>query len=109
MVSHKLLVRWLEEAYGMESALVAQLSNQLADFAGHPEWESTMRNYLDRGTVHTTMLQECVTRQGGETSSTEKGGLTAFLATVRPSSSHDHGAIVRDLQLAFAALHFKMA
>ncbi len=110
MVRHQLLVRWLEEAYGMESSLFDLLSSQLADFTEHPEWEKVVSSYLDRALAHTTQLQDYVARLGGETSSLQKGGMSGFLAgTVRPATPPEHGAQVKDVLRIIAAQHFKMA
>lgn len=109
MFQREMVVRWLEEAYGMESVAIDLLGKQLPDFAAHDKPDTILLDCLSRDNTHTTMLQECITRLGGELSSLRNGGLPVFLSTLRGSLSRRRHVLVQDLLLDIAMQHFKIA
>jgi ferritin-like metal-binding protein YciE len=73
------LTKWLEMAYGVEREVIDMLSQQLPDLSGHREMEAKILEHLDRTQRHVALVDECLTRLGGEASALDKGGLARFL------------------------------
>src|SRR2546425_11600196 len=73
------LTRWVEDAYGMESAVIDALTEQLPHLTGHPEMGARILEHLERTHRHRNMVDECIARLGGEASALRKGGLATFL------------------------------
>jgi ferritin-like metal-binding protein YciE len=79
MPHHELLVAWLGDAYGAESAAGEVLSDQLSDLTGHKELEDRVLAHFDQTQAHANMLLERIGQLGGATSSVNKGGLPTVL------------------------------
>src|SRR5579875_2439048 len=110
MLQTEFLRSQLEDAYGAESALLDVMETQLADLTGQQEMESKYLQFLDQAHRHANMLQDCVMRLHGGTSSLDKGGMSTFINTMkdlwtRPVSSR----LVKHDMIDFAAIHYEMA
>src|SRR5919201_1066104 len=104
------LTRWVEDAYGMESMLIDALTEQLPRLSGHPEMEAKILEHLERTHRHLNMLDECIARLGGETSSLRKGGLFTFLHGMTSRwITGPQGTLVKLCIGDFAAEHYEIA
>lgn len=104
------LTRWVEDAYGMESLLIDALTEQLPRLSGHPEMEAKVLEHLERTHGHLNMLDECITRLGGEASSLRKGGLFTFLHGMMSRwITGPQGTLVKLCIGDFAAEHYEIA
>src|SRR5205085_542441 len=104
------LTRWVEDAYGMESLLIDALTEQLPRLSGHPEMEAKILEHLERTHGHLNMLDECITRLGGEASSLRKGGLFTFLHGMMSRwITSPQGTLVKLSIGDFAAEHYEIA
>jgi ferritin-like metal-binding protein YciE len=73
------LTKWLELAYGVEREVIDTLTKQLPDLSGHHEMVAKIQEHLAQTHRHAAMVDECITRLGGEASALDKGGLARFL------------------------------
>jgi len=110
MLQTELLRSWLADAYGAEIALVDVLETQLADLSGQHEMEAKFFEYLDTIQRHANMLQDCIADLEGETNALNKGGLPAFINTVKdlwvnPASS----TLVKHDIVDVASIHYQIA
>jgi ferritin-like metal-binding protein YciE len=104
------LMRWVEDAYGMESALIDALTVQLPHLVGHPEVEAKILEHLERTHGRLNMLDACIARLGGEASSLRKGGLSTFLHGMMSRwITGPQGTLVRLSIGDFAAEHYEIA
>ncbi len=105
-----LLRSWLADAYGAESALIDVMETQLADLTGQHEMEDRVQEHLQQLHRHANMLQDCVMRLGGETSSLNKGGLPTFLNSMKDLwASPVSSTLVKNDIVDVAAVHYEIA
>jgi ferritin-like metal-binding protein YciE len=128
------LTKWLELAYGVEREVIDMLTEQLPDLTGQDEREAKIQEHLEQTHRHVAMVDECITRLGGEASALDKGGLASFLhgmmgrgvdigggtggtgvlgAVVQGIMSQrsmlPHGVLVKHSIADFAAEHYEIA
>lgn len=110
MPHQEFFIRWLADAYGMESALVTRLGNQLSDMTSHKELEAKLLEHLDRTSSHANMVQDCIARLGGATSSLDQGGLPHLMDTLQRSRiGAGDGVLLKTLIGDIAAESFEIA
>lgn len=103
-------IKWLADAYGMESALVTRLGQQLSDITGHPELEARLLDHLNRTSGHANMVQECIARLGGVTSSLDMSGLPGVMATLQGTwHTKDESILLKALIGDIAAESYEIA
>lgn len=109
-VKEELLLTWLTGAYGVETALFAQVSSYLPNVAGTPELETRLVERLDRATRSLNLLDEHIARLGGATSSLQNGGLPQLMRTLKGSwHAASQSQVLRDWINSIAAEHFAIA
>lgn len=107
----ELLARWLQQAYGMKAAVIDALNTQLPRLTDEdPDLQEKLLAHLEQTHHHGNLIQGCIARLGGTTSSMERGGLTTFIEEVNGSwSSPPRGRPARYLVTDFAVEHYEMA
>ncbi|HZS86535.1 MAG TPA: DUF892 family protein [Chloroflexota bacterium] len=107
----ELLARWLQQAYGMKAAVIDTLDTQLPRLTDEdPDLQEKLLAHLEQTHRHGNLIQGCIARLGGTTSSMERGGLTTFIEEVNGSwSSPPGGRPARYLVTDFAVEHYEMA
>jgi ferritin-like metal-binding protein YciE len=104
------LTKWLEMAYGVEREVIDMLTKQLPDLTGQGEREAKIQEHLEQTHRHAAMVDECITRLGGEASALDKGGLASFLRGMMGQWSTPLRAQLVKYGIAdFAAEHYEIA
>ncbi len=106
----ELLLTWLIDAYGVETALYDQESTYLPNVTGAPEFEARLVQHLDLTTRHLNMLDEHIACLGGTTSSLQNGGLPRVMRLLKGARrSSAQSRVVQDWISTLAAEHFAIA
>ncbi len=68
-MAHKdFVIKWLNDAYGMENALIQTLENHANHAEGYPQVQSRIQEHIETTRRHADRVQECIERLGGDTS-----------------------------------------
>ena len=73
MAHEEIYVAWLNDAYGMENALVQVLQNHAKDAQDHPQMHAKIQEHLDKTRQHAELVKGCIERRGGSTSAVKTG------------------------------------
>lgn len=109
MNPNDLLVAWLNDAYGMENALVQILEHQVKDAQELPEVQSRIQLHLEQTRQHAEMVKSCVERLGGSTSSLKSGLASLFGQMQALSTGAAQDEMVKNALADFAAENFEVA
>ncbi len=73
MTGKDLLIAWLNDAHGMENALIQILEHQIKDAKDYPQVQSKLEQHLEQTRRHAQMVKDCIERLGGKTSTVKTG------------------------------------
>ena len=74
MTGKELLIAWLNDAHGMENALVEILEHQIKDAKDYPQVQAKLEQHLEQTRRHAQMVKDCVEKLGGSTSALNNHG-----------------------------------
>ena len=86
MAHEEFVIKWLNDAYSMEKALIQVLENHAKDAERHPQVQSRIQEHIETTRRHTDRVQECIQRLGGDTS-TLKAGMANISGTLQGMST----------------------
>jgi ferritin-like metal-binding protein YciE len=103
------LLSWLNDAYAMEKGQVQVLENHVKDAQGQPEVHRKLAEHLELTRRHADMVEQCVARLGGSTSSvkTAMGTVAGFFQGRSTGAAPDE--LVKNALADYAAEHFEIA
>lgn len=81
-----MVLSWLNDAYGMEKAIVQILENQVKDAKNLPHAQARLQQHLDATKQHVELVKGCIERLGGDTSSI-KAGLSSLFGQIQAMST----------------------
>jgi ferritin-like metal-binding protein YciE len=103
------LLSWLNDAYSMEKGQVQVLENHVKDAQDKPEIHRKLAEHLELTRRHADMVEQCVARLGGSTSSvkTAMGTVAGFFQGRSTGAAPDE--LVKNALADYAAEHFEIA
>jgi ferritin-like metal-binding protein YciE len=103
------LLSWLNDAYAMEKGQVQVLENHVKDAEDKPEIHRKLAEHLELTRRHADMVEQCVARLGGSTSSmkTAMGTVAGFFQGRSTGAAPDE--LVKNALSDYAAEHFEIA
>ena len=103
------LLSWLNDAYSMEKGQVQVLENHVKDAQDKPEIHRKLAEHLELTRRHADMVEQCVARMGGSTSSvkTAMGTVAGFFQGRSTGAAPDE--LVKNALSDYAAEHFEIA
>jgi ferritin-like metal-binding protein YciE len=103
------LLSWLNDAYSMEKGQIQVLENHVKDAQDHPEVHRKLAEHLELTRRHADMVEQCVARLGGSTSSvkTAMGTVAGFFQGRSTGAAPDE--MVKNALSDYAAEHFEIA
>ena len=103
------LLSWLNDAYAMEKGQVQVLENHVKDAQDQPEVHRKLAEHLELTRRHADMVEQCVARMGGSTSSvkTAMGTVAGFFHGRSTGAAPDE--LVKNALSDYAAEHFEIA
>jgi ferritin-like metal-binding protein YciE len=109
MTENDVLISWLNDAHSMEKALVQILEHQVKDAKDYPEVEARLQQHLEETQRHAEMVESCITRLGGSTSTLKTGMASLFGQIQALSTGMAQDELVKNSLADFAAENFEIA
>src|SRR5947209_7872816 len=109
MSEKDVVISWLNDAYGMEKALVQILEHQVKDAKEYPEVQTRLQQHLDETRSHAELVQSAIERLGGHTSTIKSGISSLFGQMQALSTGPAKDELVKNSLADFAAEHFEIA
>lgn len=104
-----LLLAWLNDAYGMENALIQTLQNHARDAKNYPQLQVKLDQHLAQTRRHADMVRSCIERLGGRTNSLKTSLGVAMGKVQGLSTGAATDEVVKDGLADFAAENFEIA
>src|SRR5437899_12952121 len=109
MTGKELLIAWLNDAHGMENALIQILEHQIKDAKDYPQVRPKLEQHLEQTRRHAQMVKDCIERLGGKTS-TVKTGVAALFGQIQAlSTGPAKDEMVKNALTDYAAENFEVA
>jgi ferritin-like metal-binding protein YciE len=109
MASQDILLSWLNDAYGMENALVQILEHQVKDAQDYPQVQARLQEHLEVTRQHAERVKGCIERLGGDTSSIKTGMANLFGQMQALSTGAAEDEMVKNALADYAAENFEVA
>jgi ferritin-like metal-binding protein YciE len=109
MTGKDLLVAWLNDAHGMENALIQILEHQVKDAKDFPAAQEKIQQHLEQTRQHAEMVKSCVENLGGSTSSIKSGIASLFGQMQALSTGAAQDEMVKNSLADAAAEQFEIA
>ena len=103
------LIAWLNDAYGMENALIEILEHQIKDAKDYPHVQPKLEQHLDQTRQHAQMVKDCIERLGGNTSTVKAGMAKLFGQMQALSTGAAKDEMLKNALADFAAENFEVA
>jgi ferritin-like metal-binding protein YciE len=109
MAHAEIYMAWLNDAYGMENALVQVLQNHAKDAQDHPQMHAKIQEHLDKTRQHAELIKGCIERRGGSTSAVKTGmaNLVGVMQGLSTGMAEDE--LVKNGIADYAAENFEIA
>jgi ferritin-like metal-binding protein YciE len=109
MAHEEIYMAWLNDAYGMETALVQVLQNHVKDAQDHPQMHAKIQEHLDKTRQHAELVKGCIERRGGSTSALKTGmsNLMGIMQGMSTGAAEDE--LVKNGIADYAAENFEIA
>jgi ferritin-like metal-binding protein YciE len=105
MTGRDLVIAWLNDAHGMETALIQILEHQINDARDHPQ----VGTKLEQTRRHAEMVKDCVENLGGHTSAARTGMASLFGQRQALSTGAAKDELVKNALADYAAENFEVA
>lgn len=103
------LIAWLNDAHGMETALIQVLEHRVKDAKDYPSIQAKDQQHLEQTRRHAELVKGCVERLGGSTSSV-KTMLAGLFGTMQaPMTGAAQDELVKNCLTDYAAESFEVA
>lgn len=109
MTRKDLVIAWLNDAHGMENALIQVLENHVKDAKDYPQVQAKLQQHLDQTRRHAQMVKDCVEGLGGSTSALKTGMATLSGQVQAISTGAAHDELVKNALADFASENFEIA
>jgi len=109
MANDDIIVAWLNDAHAMENALIQILEHQVKDAGPYPEVRAKLQQHLEQTRRHADLVQSCVERLGGSTSSIKTGLASLFGQFQALSTGAARDEMVKNALADYAAENFEVA
>ncbi len=103
------LIAWLNDAYGMENALIEILQHQIKDAKDYPQVQPRLEQHLEQTQGHAQMVKECIERLGGKTSTIKTGMAKLFGQMQALSTGSAKDEMLKNALADYAAENFEVA
>lgn len=103
------IIAWLNDAHAMENALVQILEHQVKDAEQYPDVQAMLQMHLDQTRRHADIVEGCVQRLGGSTSSIKSGFASLFGQMQALSTGAAEDEMVKNALADYAAENFEVA
>lgn len=103
------LVRWLNDAYAMEKALVPILEDHAKDAENYPELQSRIQQHARRSEQHAELVKGCIEQLGGSTSAIKVGRGKLFGTMQSMTTEVNQHEVVKNALADFASENFEIA
>ncbi len=109
MAHKELYISWLNDAYGLEQALIPVLENHAKDAKDHPHVQARIQQHIEETRRQADMVKSCIERNGGSTSSI-KSGMSKLFGTVQGASTGlAKDELIKNALADYSAEHFEIA
>ncbi len=109
MTEKDLLISWLNDAHGMENALIQVLEHQVKDAQDFPHVQAKIEQHLEQTRRHAEMVKGCIDALGGKTSTVKTGMATLFGQMQAVSTGPAKDEMVKNALADYAAENFEIA
>ena len=109
MTGKELLIEWLNDAHGMENALIQILEHQSKDAKDYPQVQAKLEQHLQQTRQHADLVKSCVENLGGSTSSVKTGMASLFGQMQALSTGAAKDKLVKNALADYAAENFEVA
>src|SRR5436305_5629130 len=109
MTGKDLVIAWLNDAHGMENALVQILEHQIKDAKDYPQVQAKLQQHLEQTRRHAELVKGCVENLGGKTSTMKTGMATLFGQMQALSTGAAKDEMVKNALADYAAENFEVA
>ena len=109
MTSKDLLIAWLNDAHGMENALIQVMENHVKDAKDHPQIQAKIQQHLEQTRRHAQMVKDCVEGLGAHTSAVKTGMATLSGQVQAVSTGAARDELVKNALADFASENFEIA
>lgn len=107
--STDLVLAWLNDAYGMENALIPTLKNHAKDAKNYPHIQAKLEQHLEQTRHHAQMVKSCIERLGGSTNGLKTALGLAFGKVQGISTGPAQDEVIKDALADYAAENFEVA
>jgi ferritin-like metal-binding protein YciE len=109
MAGKDILVAWLNDAHGMENALIQILEHQIKDAKDYPQVQAKLEQHLEQTRRHAQMVKDCVEMLGGKTSAVKTGMGALFGQMQALSTGAAKDEMMKNALADYAAESFEVA
>lgn len=109
MTAKELFVSWLNDAHGMENALIEILEHQIKDAKNHPAIRAKLEQHLEQTRQHAALVKDRVEVLGGHTSSVKTGMSKLFGQVQALSTGAAQDELIKNALADYAAENFEIA
>ena len=109
MAHEDIYMAWLNDAYGMENALLQVLQNHAKDAQDHPQMHAKIQEHLDKTRRHVELIKGCIERRGGSPSAVKTGMANLVGVMQGMSTGMAEDELVKNGIADYAAENFEIA
>jgi ferritin-like metal-binding protein YciE len=109
MTEKDLLISWLNDAHGMENALIKVLEHQVKDAQDFPHVQAKLEQHLEQTRRHAELVKGCIEALGSKTSTIKAGMATLFGQFQAVSTGPAKDEMVKNALADYAAENFEIA
>lgn len=109
MTAKEMLIAWLNDAHGMENALIQVLEHQIKDAKDYPQVQTKLEEHLEETRRHAQIIKNCVQMLGGKTSPVKTGIATLLGQMQAVSTGAAQDEMIKNALVDYAAESFEVA
>ncbi|MFL5666799.1 MAG: ferritin-like domain-containing protein [Ktedonobacteraceae bacterium] len=109
MTGKEQLIAWLNDAHGMENALIEILEHQIKDAKDYPQVQAKLEQHLEQTRRHAQTVKGCVEALGGKTSTIKTGMAKLFGQMQALSTGPAKDEMLKNALADYAAENFEVA
>jgi ferritin-like metal-binding protein YciE len=109
MTAKDMLMAWLNDAHGMENALIQILEHQAKDAKDYPQVQAKLEEHLQQTRRHAQMVKDCIETLGGKVSPVKTAISALFGQMQAISTGTAHDALMKNVLADYAAENFEIA
>lgn len=109
MTGKDLLIDWLNDAHGMETALIQILEHQIKDAKDYPQVQAKLEQHLEQTRRHAQLVKGCIENFGSHTSTVKTGMATLFGQMQALSTGPAKDEMMKNALADYAVENFEVA